>query len=169
MLLEARVMLFLAPWATGLVTAGLDWGLANAARDKEHPEAFAAAIAKSFDGRPEVDRDVWRANQGGFKDILLESIREAVKGGSAGAAHEMKIYGSDWGFDLADVKVQEGTLLIWHGGEDKNVPLPMAEKASGLLQGCTFTRFPEEGHLSVVARRGAEFLGLVKEMMAEKA
>jgi hypothetical protein len=32
--------------------------------------------------------------------VLLQSMRGAVKEGSAGAAWEMRLFGSEWGFEL---------------------------------------------------------------------
>ncbi|KAF4981250.1 hypothetical protein FDECE_17723 [Fusarium decemcellulare] len=165
MLLESRLMLLLAPWAPGLVAAGLDFGIGKAARDKDHPEAYAAALAKSFESRPAMDRDVWRQNKNGFKDMMLENLREALKDGSTGAAHDAKVYGGDWGFSLSDVKVDENKLLIWHGGQDQNVPFAMAEKAGALLSGCQFKAFPDDAHVSLIAGKPREFLEEVKVML----
>ncbi|CAM1506209.1 Fc.00g058500.m01.CDS01 [Cosmosporella sp. VM-42] len=165
MLLESRVMLFIAPWVPSLVAAGLEYGVGRAARDVEHPEAYAATIAKSFESRPEVDRKVWQQNIGGFKDVLLTNLREALKAGATGSAHEAKLYGSDWGFALQDVKVEENTLAIWHGGLDQNVPLPMAEKAIALMPGCNLELFPDEGHVSLIAGRTSSFVKRVKDML----
>lgn len=165
MLLESRVMLALAPWVPGLVAAGLDYSLGKAARDTEHPEVFAATVGKMMESRPGVDADVWREDVGGFREIVLANLREALKNGATGSAHEAKLFGSDWGFSLDEVKVQENTLVIWHGGLDKNVPPAMAEKASALLPGCQFKLFPEDGHVSLIARKATDFLGQVKAMM----
>lgn len=165
MLLELRVMMALAPWVPGLVAAGLDYRLGKAARDTEHPEVFAATVGKMMESRPGVDADVWREDVGGFREIILANLREALKNGATGSAHEAKLFGSDWGFSLDEVKVQENTLVIWHGGLDENVPPAMAEKASALLPGCQFKLFPEDGHASLIARKAADFLGQVKAMM----
>ncbi|EON68405.1 hypothetical protein W97_07729 [Coniosporium apollinis CBS 100218] len=78
-----------------LIAAGLGWALGKAARDTKRPEAYAAAVAKSFELRSEADRIVWRADKGGLHEILLESIREAVQERSQGPAYETKLYRSD--------------------------------------------------------------------------
>ncbi|KAJ4266248.1 hypothetical protein NW762_004231 [Fusarium torreyae] len=163
--LESRVMLFLAPWVPGLVAAGLDYGIGKAARDTAHPEVYATAVDKSIESRAGVDRDVWRENKNGIKDVVLESMREALKDGSTGAAHDARVYGSDWGFALSDVKVEEKSLLIWHGHQDHNVPLVMAEKAVALLPGSQFRSFPDDGHTSLIAGKPKEFLKEVKTLL----
>ncbi|KAH7126322.1 Alpha/Beta hydrolase protein [Dactylonectria estremocensis] len=165
MLFELRVMLALAPWVPGLVAAGLDYSIGRAARDTEHPEVFAATMGKMMESRPEVDAAIWREDVGGFREALLANLREALKPGTAGAAHEVKLFGSDWGFALDDVKVEDNTLTIWHGGLDQNVPLAMAEKAKALLPGCQFQLFPQEGHASLIARKAIDYLAQVKVMM----
>ncbi|KAH6885305.1 Alpha/Beta hydrolase protein [Thelonectria olida] len=165
MLLESRIMLFLAPWMPGLVAAGLDFGLGNAARDTKNPAKFEALVAKTFESRTGVDADVWKSNKNGFQEIVVTSLREALKNGATGSGHEAKLFGSDWGFSLEDVKVQEKQLAIWHGGQDQNVPPAMAQKASKLIAGCEFTLFPDDGHVSLIAGKSEEFLGRVKLML----
>jgi pimeloyl-ACP methyl ester carboxylesterase len=165
MLLESRVMLFLAPWIPGLVAAGLDFGLGNAARDTQNPEKFEALVAKTFESRTGVDADVWKSNQNGFQENVVANLREALKNGATGSGHEAKLFGSDWGFALEDVKVQEKPLVIWHGGQDQNVPPAMAQKASKLIDGCEFTFFPDDGHVSLIADKSGEFLERVKVML----
>ncbi|KAM5348906.1 hypothetical protein ACJ41O_008729 [Fusarium nematophilum] len=169
MLLESRLMLLVAPWAPGLVAAALEYGIGRAARDAEHPEAYAAALAKSFDSRPAADRDAWRRNENGFRDMMLGNLREALRDGSTGAAHDARVYGGDWGFALEDVRVGEGSLLIWHGEQDQNVPFVMAEKAVALLPGCRFKAFPEDGHASLIAARPREFLEEVKGLLEDSS
>lgn len=165
MLMELRAMLFLAPWVPGLVALGLDYGIGNLARDKAHPEAYAAAANKMFEARPGVDRAVWLDNVGGFQQNLLASMQEALKSDAKGAALEVKLFGSEWGFSLDDVKVQEDTLAIWHGGLDKNVPVSMAEKAATLMPGCILKVFPEEAHVSLSVRKANEVMAHLKDMM----
>jgi hypothetical protein len=44
----------------------------------------------------------------------------------ARAKLERQEYTNDWGFKLADITVQAGEVIIWHGGLDVNVPAPTA-------------------------------------------
>ncbi|KPM36343.1 hypothetical protein AK830_g10217 [Neonectria ditissima] len=164
MLLELRAMLLLAPWVPGLVAAALDYSVGKAARDAARPEVFAAAVGKMMESRPAVDADVWRRDPA-FRDVVLSNLREALKNGAAGSAHEVKLYGSDWGFALDDVEVQENTLAIWHGELDENVPPEMATKASALLTGCQLKLFPDDGHGSLIATKAGDCLEQVKVML----
>ncbi|KAK9770595.1 hypothetical protein SCAR479_12766 [Seiridium cardinale] len=59
MLFEARMMLYVAPWLTGLAAFGLDKGLGVIARDGEYPEKFDQALASNSKSRPPVDRELW--------------------------------------------------------------------------------------------------------------
>ncbi|KAK7433281.1 hypothetical protein QQZ08_000219 [Neonectria magnoliae] len=164
MLLELRAMLLLAPWVPGLVAAGLDYSIGKAARDTAHPEVFAATVGKMMESRPAVDAEVWRRDPA-FREVVLSNLREALKNGAGGAAHEAKLYGSDWGFALEDVEVQENSLAIWHGGLDKNVPPEMATKASALLTGSQLKMFPDDGHGSLIATIAGDCLEQIKVML----
>jgi hypothetical protein len=50
MLIEASVMLFLAPWMKGFVERGLQWGIGAVARDEGRTEEYEKAVGKSFEG-----------------------------------------------------------------------------------------------------------------------
>jgi pimeloyl-ACP methyl ester carboxylesterase len=165
MLLESRIMLFVARWATGLVGKALDSAMGNAARDREHPPAFEAVLAKSFASRPQADRAVWNDNERGFRRILIESTREAMRESARGAAWEARLFGSPWGFRLGDVKMQKGKLMLWHGALDANSPLRMSEEALRLLEGAELRVSPEEAHASLVVRKADEVMKTMKEMM----
>ncbi|KAF2456581.1 Alpha/Beta hydrolase protein, partial [Lineolata rhizophorae] len=162
MMWETRLMLWVAGWAPSLVALGLDFALGKVARDREHPEAFEAAMAKAMESRPEVDRAVIQENAGGFRDAMLENFREALKHGSQGAAYEAKLFSGDWGFKLEDVKMAEGTLVLWHGEKDVNVPVAMAQKAAGLLDGAELRLSPDEGHISLPVNKTDEIMETMK-------
>ncbi|KAF7561388.1 hypothetical protein G7046_g2769 [Stylonectria norvegica] len=166
MLPETKALLFLAPWVpSALIAKMFDYSIGRAARDPEQSGIFEATVTQLFESTPMVDRDIWTQDIGGFREMFLANMREALKNGASGSAREAKLYGSDWGFSLKDVKVEKDTLLIWHGGLDRNVPFAMAEKASACLFGCNFTAFPEEGHVSLLANKNHELLEQTRKML----
>jgi len=65
--------------------------------------------------------------------------------GGLGVAWDLRLY-SDWGFELTEVDGKD--VSIWHGKNDVNTPILMAEDASKLLMGSKFHAF-DETHLSL--------------------
>ncbi|KAL1634042.1 hypothetical protein SLS56_002634 [Neofusicoccum ribis] len=167
MMLGARVLLWIAPWATGLVQTALDWNMGVAARDKEHPEALAELLAQGFAGRPHVDRKIWEQDVGGFSDNLIASTREALRESAQGPAWESRLFGSPWGFGLDELQLEEGRFVMWHGGLDVNSPLRMAKKAHGLLLHSDLRVSPEEGHCSLAVHKADEIISTLKGMVVE--
>ena len=164
MLPEARMLLYMAPWLTRLVEKGLESALSKLARDSSRPEAFEAALAKSFSSRPAVDRAVWD-NDLGFRQALVASTREALSESSRGAAWEARLFGSDWGFGLADVNLESRSLSLWHGALDRNSPLAMAQKAVELLRGAELHVSPNDAHASLVMRKADEAISTLKQRL----
>ncbi|KAB2571610.1 hypothetical protein DBV05_g9716 [Lasiodiplodia theobromae] len=170
MLPDARALLWVAPWWTGLVRWALEWGLGaavrRAAEGGDGGAALEEVLGRGMVGRPEADRRVWDEDEAGFRGCLVESVRGAVPGGSAeGAAREARLFGSDWGFGLDEVKVKgEGRrIVLWHGALDVNSPIAMAEKAAALIGGGAELRVePDEAHASLTVHKVDEVLDTLK-------
>ncbi|KAJ2894248.1 putative alpha beta hydrolase protein [Zalerion maritima] len=163
MMFGPRMLLTVAPWAPWLVAAGLSRGMKSAAVDHEHPEKFEKLMDEDMNGRPEVDRAVYAANEGGFRTIMVESTREAVAGGGQGPAWEAKLYGSDWGFFIEELEA-DGRLLMWHGDLDVNVPIAMAEKASRLIRGAILRPVTGEGHCGLIVHKADEIIESLRKL-----
>ncbi|KAK1672329.1 Alpha/Beta hydrolase protein [Colletotrichum godetiae] len=159
MMLINRLLFNIAPWSPGLIEAIADWQVGNLARDSEHPERLAQSTADVFKSRPVEDQEALYADDGRILRVLEQSTREAFRVSSRGFAWEAKLFGSSWGFDLKDLVVQEGELVIWHAGKDVNVPLRMAEEAATIIQGADLRVMREEAHISLIARRMREVVG----------
>ena len=167
MLMEPRVLLWLAPWATTLVEKVLDWNIGSPARDESHPDKLEKLMDDSMCQRPEPDKRAWEEDEGGLRKMLVASVRHALQnGGAKGAAWEARLFGSPWGFELADVKMGEGKLVLWHADKDVNSPLAMAEKAHALLQGSELRLGPGEAHMSLLLHKAQEVLDTLKERAA---
>jgi pimeloyl-ACP methyl ester carboxylesterase len=102
MLQSLRAMLWLAPWTPGALGWLMDWSLGSAARDMEHPEKLERLLDKEMEGRPELDRIMYKSHPH-FRAVLLRSVRDAMQGDGYSAAWEAKLLGSDWGFGLEDL------------------------------------------------------------------
>lgn len=151
MLFPTRVVLWVAPWTTGLTTVILDNMMGKASRDQD-PNLFEEMMSREIENRYPGDRDVIKhpANWPTFVNMTRESFRS----GSEGASWEAKLNGSDWGFELGQLYVgRDGVpLTLWHGSEDSNCPLPMARKAKDLMPGSVLHVRKDEGHVSFIIR-----------------
>jgi pimeloyl-ACP methyl ester carboxylesterase len=165
MLFGARLLLWLAPWMTSLVGAGLDFGIGRAARDEAHPERLADAMDQAYKGRPGPDRAAFEENKGGLRDAIVLSTRESLRDGGQGPAWDARLFGSAWGFSLEDLKIQQGDIVLWHGGVDVNVPVAMAEKAATLMPGADLRVVEGEGHCSLIPTKADEIIQTLKRML----
>lgn len=164
MALESRVMLWLAPWATVLVEAIMDWGVASTVRHTTDPAKLEEVLGDGMKGRPEPDRHAWEVNEGGLREMLVASVQHAYPDGSAhGAAWDARLYGSPWGFELEDLSIGKGKMILWHGEEDANIPLAMAEKAHALLQDSELRVLAGESHMSLFLHKSEEALDELKK------
>ncbi|WP_187352097.1 alpha/beta fold hydrolase [Allosaccharopolyspora coralli] len=96
--------------------------------------------AESMRGRlPDPDQRAWPL----VAHLLVPAAREALQDGGRSAADELVMFTRPWGFDLADVATP---VHLWHGTEDANVPIAVAEAMRDALPHVD-TRFVDgEGH-----------------------
>lgn len=142
MLPDYRLALFLGrrfPWL--LVP------LLGAARWQYRDESKArAAVAKSAKQMSEADRvalllpEVSQA----VAASTVEAFRQGVKGVVSGAA----LYARPWGFRLEVIACSR--LLLWHGMDDRLVPVTMGRAVAARLPHCQATFYPKDGHFSVL-------------------
>ncbi len=70
----------------------------------------------------------------------MQSGRAALLGDVRALRHDGLIYTSDWGFDLREIRLP---VRFWHGDEDWNIPLALAQKTAALLPHAIFKVTPE--------------------------
>jgi pimeloyl-ACP methyl ester carboxylesterase len=157
MLFGVKAFLYGGYWLPqSIVIRLLDWEFGNAARSTDKSE-FERTFMKGMEGKPERDRKC--LDDLPFREMLVESMREAFLGGSEGAAWDCRLYG-EWGFGLEEVD-GEG-VTVCHGRGDVNAPLGMAEKAAKLMKGCRLRVWEEETHLSLPYNHAEE---IIKEVL----
>jgi pimeloyl-ACP methyl ester carboxylesterase len=153
MLFVAKALLYMGQWMPlWLSMKFLDWEFGNAARNKDK-SVFANTFMKAMESRSERDRRCLDDLE--LREIVIESMREAFRQGSAGAAWELGLYGN-WGFELEEVNGENVTLC--HGKKDINAPFGMAEKAAKLMRGCKLKVYEEETHLSLPVKHLEEII-----------
>jgi hypothetical protein len=151
MMFPSRIVLWAAPWMTGLATTLFDSTMGKASRNDD-PKILESLIAKEIQNRHPSDQEA-------IKDITnwpiyVAMTRESFYRGSEGASWEAKLSGSDWGFDLGNLYVGENgvSLTLWHGQEDQNCPAAMAQKAKSLMPGSVLHLKDGEGPMSYIFR-----------------
>jgi pimeloyl-ACP methyl ester carboxylesterase len=121
-----RATLALARIAPRLVKASLP----------RNPEAFYRMLTRDA---PPCDRAIieriWKAQ--------VAMTAEALRQGPDAFVYELVLATRPWGFELGDVRAD---VVLWHGGEDKAAPLPVAREVARRLPRCTPRVVPEAGH-----------------------
>jgi pimeloyl-ACP methyl ester carboxylesterase len=74
---------------------------------------------------------------------------------------DARLFGRDWGFRLADVRVP---VRWWHGDADPIIAFDDAEKAAKLLPDAELILMPDESHLGGFAEAG-EVLGFIRAFL----
>lgn len=154
MLFGPKMLLHVASWSSGLVAFFLDQGIGKPARNYEHLENFEQRVMKDMESRPGPDRKCLEDPK--FKDAFLKSVKEAFRVNAEGVAWEAKLLGTPWGFELESI--ERDKIILWHGKEDVNCPVAMAEKAGRLMKNAKLISFDGEGHISVPVKYGSKVL-----------
>jgi pimeloyl-ACP methyl ester carboxylesterase len=91
---------------------------------------------------PEGDQRVFADPQ--IEGMFIDDIVLAAKGGFQAVVDDARLFGRDWGFRLADVKVP---VRWWHGDADPIVTFDDAKTAVSRLPDAELIRMPDESHL----------------------
>lgn len=118
---------------------------------RRHPERMIARLAREV---TEPDRRALADPQ--VRGAFTRSLSEALRQGARGAARDVVIYSSPWGFSLGEIATP---VRLWHGEQDVVVPAGMARYLEREIPHARATYYPEEGHFSLVVNRFEEMLG----------
>jgi pimeloyl-ACP methyl ester carboxylesterase len=102
----------------------------------------------TFAFRAKADREV--LNLDAKKDMAMVA-KEAYRQGSKGPALDLKIYTTDWGFTVDDIR---SNVYLWYGDSDKNVSLNMGKYYAKHIKNSKLKIYPNEGH--ILLKRHAE-------------
>lgn len=91
---------------------------------------------------PEGDRMVFADPE--IEAMFIDDLTEANRRGFGALAHDMALFGADWGFRVADVKAP---VRWWHGDADSLVSLADAEATCERLADVELSVRPGESHL----------------------
>lgn len=148
MSLENRIFLWLASSSllSPLMAPLMDWMFGQTARDTKHPEKLHNFFVKSMSTKPAKDRECLQDAE--VTTMIVEAMRESFVQRSEGVAQDIKVIAGPWGFELSDIDQPDLKICIWHGRDDANVPVSMAEKAAAQIHGAQLRILEDESHLS---------------------
>ena len=128
-------------------------------RISRNEEAMRKTLRASFGELPPQDRELMEDPS--IERVIVEDAMEVHRHGSKGCAHELKLYGRDWGLRLEDIACER--ILLWHGELDVNLPAEAMRRLVAQIPNCKATFYPDEAHLSTMLRHGTEFMAAVRE------
>jgi pimeloyl-ACP methyl ester carboxylesterase len=86
--------------------------------------------------------------ESGNIDMFNNDVREGYRRGWEAAARDDVIVFGDWGFDIADINVR---IELWHGGDDKNIPIEASEYMHRRIPFSKAVFLPGEGHMFLLS------------------
>lgn len=117
--------------------------------------AYLAFAATAHEG----DRRVFADPE--MEPMFLDDIVFVARGRFRAAVDDIRLFGRDWGFRLADVKAP---VRWWHGDADPIVPLVGAQAAVSRLPDAELMLRPKESHLGGFAVAD-KVLGHLRELL----
>ena len=97
-----------------------------------------------------------------FAAYLLENANAAMAGGVDGWLDDDLAFTEPWGFDLRSIGVP---LLLWHGDQDRFVPLAHGRWLAERIPGVESRLTADEGHLTLIEHRVPEVHAWLLERM----
>ena len=122
------------PWAARLLMRAMVVGA------KASPNTAVKSFAKELSA---VDAEALAQQN---PKAIMAFFVEASRQGPAGPVEDYRLWGSDWGFDLADVTVP---VHLWQGDADQMVPMHHAEWLAEQMPNATVHRLEADGHVSI--------------------
>ena len=109
---------------------------------RHHPNIawrFIAGRAKQPDRSFLKRRDI--------RQVMCMTFREAMRCGIEGASSDLRLYATNWGFRLNDIRVP---VDLWHGKKDHVVPITMGRWMAASIPGCHAAFSDVHGHFSLI-------------------
>ncbi len=120
------------------------------------PFALSAAIFRRW---PELalraasgqmpNSDIEILSRPSVRAAYIDTYRRSPSTSALAAAQDFALFAGDWGFRLDDITVP---VDIWHGDDDRNVPMSHGRLQAERIQGARLHECPGEGHLLVIDR-----------------
>ena len=92
-------------------------------------------------------------------DLLIRTMMESMRQSPAANRSDIERLVRPWGFDIKKLRVP---ILLFHGGEDRIMPVDYARRMARRLKAAT-TLYENEGHFSVLVNRSYELLAALQQ------
>jgi pimeloyl-ACP methyl ester carboxylesterase len=135
----------------GLLRLNLAAAKSSSARSRARMEAWAPEPDRVLLGRPEI------------RDAFTACFTGACRQGTKGAALDIRLVASPWGFDPGLVR---RPVLLWHGERDRNVPVAHGRYLAGAFPDCRAAFYTDDAHLSVPFHHQRDIFGALAAVAA---
>ncbi len=88
--------------------------------------------------------------QPGRIEINQRILGEVMRQGTKGPVWDMRLIAREWDFDLIEI---QSPLTLFHGEQDRNVPVGLVRKMVNSLPRAELITYPEDGHISTYINR----------------
>jgi pimeloyl-ACP methyl ester carboxylesterase len=95
-----------------------------------------------------------------LRAVLARTMMETARQNGAGNRAEIERLVRPWGFDIGALAVPR--MFVWHGDEDRIMPVGPARLMARRLRDCTATFYAGEGHFSVLVNRAYDLLAALR-------
>jgi pimeloyl-ACP methyl ester carboxylesterase len=112
-------------------------------------------IHNRFFGAP-TDREIYTHTSVGA--AVTQGYAEAFRQGYKGPELDLKLYTTDWGFDVSRIR---GNIYLWYGTDDRTVSPSMGKYYHVHIPGSSLTMYEGEGHLVTVTHAEEIFKTLI--------
>jgi pimeloyl-ACP methyl ester carboxylesterase len=92
-----------------------------------------------------------------IRRIYAETAVESYRQGIQANVEEALILGKRWPFHVDEIRFDK--MFLWHGEQDRIMPVAPARLLAQALPLCQATFFPDTGHLSTVVAHADEIIG----------
>lgn len=127
-----RFLFRVSPGSPRLAATGL------AAARRAPPALVRASVARALSNSPDAG-----ALPQDMADRITAALTESLRLGGLGTALDYALLAGDWGFAPARVKCP---VVIWHGSEDRLLPIAHAQRLADWLPAASFRRCEGLGH-----------------------
>lgn len=95
-----------------------------------------------------------------LRSVLARTMMETARQNGAGNRDEIERLVKPWGFAIENLNVAR--IFVWHGDEDRIMPVGPARTMARHLKDCTATFYAGEGHFSVLVNRAHDLMAALR-------
>ena len=89
-----------------------------------------------------------------FRRELARGLAEGLRQGANGNIEDLVAQVRPWGFQVEEILFEK--MFLWHGEQDRIVPVAAACLLAQALPHCTATFYPDEGHFSTLVNHAQD-------------